>query len=119
MLWPCHTTAYRILTYARVTLGNGCICFKHGRIRWHTVREKFLKKFLVRIYVIHRSGTWSRGGEVGGGGGGGLRGPWVRWSYAGPTQAGNRCATHMSLLIAISSKRKLYKYFCIFKGLSV
>ena len=83
MLWPCHTTAYRILTYARVTLGNGCICFKHGRIRWHTVREKFLKKILVRIYVIHRSGTWSRGGEVGGGGGrgGGSAVP----GYAGPT----------------------------------
>ena len=25
------------LTYARGTLGIGCIRFKHGRVRWHTL----------------------------------------------------------------------------------
>ena len=29
---------------------------------------EILKKILVRIYVIHSSGTWSRGRGVGGGG---------------------------------------------------
>jgi hypothetical protein len=41
---PVSLIRWKTLTYARGTLGIGCIRFKHGRIRWHTARQKIFFK---------------------------------------------------------------------------
>ena len=56
---------WKTLTYARGTLDIGCIRFQHGRIRWHTARQKLflsMRKNFVRIrtyglYDKHILGT--------------------------------------------------------------
>jgi predicted Fe-S protein YdhL (DUF1289 family) len=62
-----HTPVYT-LTYARGTLGMGCIRFKHGRVRWHTLAygeaenffkhaQKFCKYRTYALYDNHTLGT--------------------------------------------------------------
>ena len=36
-------------------LGIGCVCFKHGRIRWHTARQKH---FLIMLKIFVRIRTY-------------------------------------------------------------
>ena len=35
-IWKISIIHWYTPTYARGTLGIGCMCFKHGGIRWHT-----------------------------------------------------------------------------------
>ena len=39
------------LTYARGTLHIDCIRFKHGRIRWHTARQKYFYLSILESFV--------------------------------------------------------------------
>jgi hypothetical protein len=77
-LRPCHTIAYRTsvcqrmknithtpvtLTYARGTLGIGCIRFKHGRIRWHTLAYGDAGIFLSMVKNLVRIRTYGLYGK--------------------------------------------------------
>jgi predicted Fe-S protein YdhL (DUF1289 family) len=71
-VWKISLIRCYTLTYARGTLGIGCIRFKHGRVRWHTLAygeaEHFFKHVqqfcAYRTYALydkHTLGTrWIR-----------------------------------------------------------
>jgi hypothetical protein len=54
-----HIRLY-MLTYARGTLGIGCIRFKHGRIRWHTARQKHFFKHAKKFCAYWTYGLYDK-----------------------------------------------------------
>jgi predicted Fe-S protein YdhL (DUF1289 family) len=72
-VWKISLIRRYTLTYASGTLGIGCIRFKHGRVRWHTLAntarqkiffkhaQKFCAYRTYALYDKHTLGTrWIR-----------------------------------------------------------